>query len=233
MKKLKLLSVLLLCMVVVFTSCGTWNNTTKGTAIGVGGGAAVGAGVGALAGNTALGSIIGAAVGGTAGALIGKKMDKQKKELEAELEAALPEEETVMVESINEGQALKVTFDSGILFATNSSTLSAASKSALRALANSLEANPDTDIKIVGHTDSTGKVDYNQILSEKRAKSVFDYLMEDQGVSSKRMTYEGKGIHEPVADNQTEAGRALNRRVEILILPNEKMIQEAQQGTLQ
>lgn len=233
MKKLKLLSVLLLCMVVVFTSCGTWNNTTKGTAIGVGGGAAVGAGVGALAGNTVLGSIIGAAVGGTAGALIGKKMDKQKKELEAELEAALPEEETVMVESINEGQALKVTFDSGILFATNSSTLSAASKSALRALANSLEANPDTDIKIVGHTDSTGKVDYNQILSEKRAKSVFDYLMEDQGVSSKRMTYEGKGIHEPVADNQTEAGRALNRRVEILILPNEKMIQEAQQGTLQ
>jgi outer membrane protein OmpA-like peptidoglycan-associated protein len=166
MKKLKLLSVLLLCMVVVFTSCGTWNNTAKGTAIGVGGGAAVGAGVGALAGNTALGSIIGAAVGGTAGALIGKKMDKQKKELEAELEAALPEEETVMVESINEGQALKVTFDSGILFATNSSTLSAASKSALRALANSLEANPDTDIKIVGHTDSTGKVDYNQILSE-------------------------------------------------------------------
>jgi outer membrane protein OmpA-like peptidoglycan-associated protein len=233
MKKLKLLSVLLLCMVVVFTSCGTWNNTAKGTAIGVGGGAAVGAGVGALAGNTALGSIIGAAVGGTAGALIGKKMDKQKKELEAELEAALPEEETVMVESINEGQALKVTFDSGILFATNSSTLSAASKSALRALANSLEANPDTDIKIVGHTDSTGKVDYNQILSEKRAKSVFDYLMEDQGVSSKRMTYEGKGIHEPVADNQTEAGRALNRRVEILILPNENMIQEAQQGTLQ
>ena len=224
---------MLLCMVVVFTSCGTWNNTTKGTAIGVGGGAAVGAGVGALAGNTALGSIIGAAVGGTAGALIGKKMDKQKKELEAELEAALPEEETVMVESINEGQALKVTFDSGILFATNSSTLSAASKSALRALANSFEANPDTDIKIVGHTDSTGKVDYNQILSEKRAKSVFDYLMEDQGVSSKRMTYEGKGIHEPVADNQTEAGRALNRRVEILILPNEKMIQEAQQGTLQ
>ena len=228
MKDLKLLSVLLLCMAVVFTSCGTWNNTAKGTAIGVGGGAAVGAGVGALAGNTALGSIIGAAVGGTAGALIGKKMDKQKKELEA----SLPEE-TTTVEVINEGEALKVTFDSGILFATNSSTVSAASKSALRTLATSLEANPDTDIKIIGHTDNTGKVDYNQILSEKRAKSVFDYLMEDQGISSKRMTYEGKGIHEPIADNSTEAGRAQNRRVEIIILPNEKMIQEAQQGTLQ
>ena len=228
MKNLKLLSFLLLCMAVVFTSCGTWNNTAKGTAIGVGGGAAVGAGVGALAGNTALGSIIGAAVGGTAGALIGKKMDKQKKELEA----SLPEE-TTTVEVINEGEALKVTFDSGILFATNSSTVSAASKSALRTLATSLEANPDTDIKIIGHTDNTGKVDYNQILSEKRAKSVFDYLMEDQGISSKRMTYEGKGIHEPIADNSTEAGRAQNRRVEIIILPNEKMIQEAQQGTLQ
>ncbi len=214
MRNFKLLSVLLLCMAVVFTSCGTWNNTAKGTAIGVGGGAAVGAGVGALAGNTALGSIIGAAVGGTAGALIGKKM-----------------EETT-VETINNGEALKVTFDSGILFATNSSTVSAASKSALRDLAASLNANPDTDIKIIGHTDNTGKVDYNQTLSEKRAKSVFDYLMEDQGVSSKRMTYEGKGVHEPVADNSTPEGRALNRRVEILILPNSKMVQEAQQGTL-
>ena len=102
MRNFRLLSVLLLCMAVVFTSCGTWNNTAKGTAIGVGGGAAVGAGVGALAGNTALGSIIGAAVGGTAGALIGKKMDKQKKELEA----TLPEETTV--ETINNGEALKV-----------------------------------------------------------------------------------------------------------------------------
>ena len=96
---------------------------------------------------------------------------------------------------------MKVTFDSGILFATNSSTLSDASKSALRNLATSLNQNPGTDIKIVGHTDNTGNVDYNQTLSEKRAKSVFDYLMVDQGVSSKRMTYEGKGIHEPVADN--------------------------------
>ena len=226
MRNWKFLSVLLLCMAVVFSSCGTWNNTAKGTAIGVGGGAAVGAGIGAIAGNTALGSIIGAAVGGTAGALIGKKMDKQKKELEA----SLPEE--AVVETINEGEALKVTFDSGILLATNSSTVSAASKSALRNLATSLNANPDTDIKIVGHTDSTGKVDYNQTLSEKRAKSVYDYLMEDQGISSTRMTFEGKGIHEPVADNATPEGRAKNRRVEILILPNQRMIQQAQDGTL-
>lgn len=225
MRNFKLLSVLLLCMAVLFSGCGTWNNTAKGTAIGVGGGTAVGAGIGALVGNTALGAIIGAAVGGTAGALIGKKMDKQKKELEA----TLPDD--TKVETINNGEALKVTFDSGILFATNSSTLSDASKSALRNFATSLKANPDTYIKIVGHTDNTGKVDYNQILSEKRAKSVYDYLMM-QGISSDRMSYEGKGIHQPVADNNTPEGRALNRRVEILIMANEKMIQEAHQGTL-
>ena len=224
--KIHLLSVAVLSLAVTMSSCGSWNNMAKGTAIGVGGGAAVGAGVGALAGNTALGSVIGAAVGGTAGALIGKKMDKQKKELEA----TLPEE--TQVETINNGEALRVTFDSGILFATNSSTLSEASRSALLKLAESLNQNPDTDIKIVGHTDNTGNVDYNQTLSEKRAKSVYNYLMVDQGVSSKRMEYEGKGIHQPVADNSTVEGRALNRRVEILILPNETMIQQAQNGTL-
>ena len=226
MRSIKLLSVLLLSMAVVFSSCSTWNNTAKGTAIGVGGGTAVGAGIGALAGNTALGAIIGAAVGGTAGALIGKKMDKQKKELEA----TLPESTTI--ETINNGEALKVTFDSGILFATNSSTLSDASKSALRNFATSLKANPDTNIKIIGYTDNTGKVDYNQLLSEKRAKSVYDQLRL-QGVSSDRRIDEGKGVHDPVASNDTPEGRALNRRVEIVIMANEKMIQEAKQGTLQ
>lgn len=225
MRNLKLLSVVLLCMAVIFTGCSTWNNTAKGTAIGVGGGTAVGAGIGALAGNTALGAVLGAAVGGTAGALIGKKMDKQKKELQA----TLPEETTV--ETINNGEALKVTFDSGILFATNSSTLSEASKSALRNFASSLKANPDTDIKIIGYTDNTGKVDYNQTLSEKRARSVYDYLMQ-QGISSDRMVYEGRGVHDPVADNNTAEGRALNRRVEIIIVANQKMIQEAKEGTL-
>jgi len=225
MRYLKILSVLL-CFTLVFNSCGTWNNAAKGTAIGVGGGAVAGAGIGAIAGNTALGSIIGAAVGGTAGALIGKKMDKQKKELES----TLPE--NTKVESINDGEALKVTFDSGILFATNSSTISSASKSALRNLATSLNNNPETNIKIVGHTDNVGNVDYNQTLSEKRAKSVYDYLMDDQGIGSKRMTYEGHGMKEPVADNNSEIGRSQNRRVEILIIPNEKMVQDAKTGAL-
>ncbi len=223
MKNLKLLAVVALCMAVLFSGCGA-SNTVKGTGIGVGAGGAVGAGVGALAGNTALGAVIGAAVGGTAGALIGKKMDKQKKELEAVVPDAT-------VETVNNGEALKITFDSGILFATNSSTVSDASKTALRNFATNLKSNADTYIKVVGHTDNTGQVDYNQTLSEKRAQSVYDYLM-SQGVSSDRMTYEGKGIHDPIATNNTVEGRSLNRRVEIMIMANEKMIQEAQQGTL-
>lgn len=227
MRNLKFLSVLLLCLAVTFSSCKTpWNNTAKGTAIGVGGGAAVGAGIGALAGNTALGSILGAAVGGVAGSLIGKKMDKQKKELQA----SLPEE--TKVETVNNGEALRVTFDSGILFATNSSALSASAKSALRNLASSLDANPDTDIKILGYTDNTGSVEYNQKLSVQRAKSVYSYLMEDQGISSRRMVYEGFGVNDPVASNATPEGRSLNRRVEILILPNQKMIDDANSGNL-
>ena len=223
MKNFKMISVLMLCAAVLLSGCGA-SNTVKGTAIGVGGGAAVGAGVGKIAGNTALGAIIGAAVGGTAGALIGKKMDKQKKELEASIPDAT-------VETVNNGEAIKVTFDSGILFATNSSTVSDASKSALRNFASSLNSNPETNIKIIGHTDNTGRVEYNQTLSEKRAKSVYDYLL-NQSVSSNRMQFEGKGITDPVADNSTAAGRQQNRRVEILILANQKMIQEAQQGTL-
>ena len=215
--------VVFLSAVVLLSGCGA-NNAVKGTAIGVGAGGAAGAGIGKIAGNTALGAVIGAAVGGAAGALIGQKMDKQKEELES----SLPE---VTIESVNDGEALKVTFDSGILFATNSSTVSEAAKSALRNFSTNLKENPDTYLKIVGHTDNTGSVDYNQTLSEKRAKSVYDYLMQN-GVSNDRLSFEGKGIHEPVADNSTVAGRALNRRVEILIMANEKMIQEAQQGTL-
>lgn len=222
MKVLKTFSVFILCGAFVLSGCGM-SNTAKGTAIGVGGGAAVGAGVGKVAGNTALGAVIGAAVGGAAGAIIGKRMDKQRQELED----ILPDDTNLeVIEEEGQPPALKVTFDSGILFATNSSTVSEASKTALRNFAANLQKNPDTDLKIVGHTDNTGQVDYNQTLSEKRAKGVYDYLME-QGVSSRRMIFEGKGIHQPVASNSTVEGRAKNRRVEILILANEKMLQDA------
>jgi outer membrane protein OmpA-like peptidoglycan-associated protein len=224
MKNFRVFSVIILCGSLILCGCGM-TNTAKGTAIGVSGGAAAGAAIGKAAGNTALGAVIGAAVGGAAGAIIGKKMDKQKKELEN----VLPDDAKVeVVEEEGQAPALKVTFDSGILFATNSSTVSNASKAALSDFSVNLEKNSDTDIKIVGHTDNTGKVDYNQTLSEKRAKSVYDYLLV-QGISSKRMAYEGKGIHQPVADNGTVDGRAQNRRVEIHILANEKMLRDAQQ----
>lgn len=225
MKNWKLLSILSICVAMLFSSCSTWNNTSQGAAIGVGGGAMVGSAIGAMSGNTALGAVLGAAVGGTAGALIGKKMDEQKRELEA----TLPED--TRIETINEGEALRVTFDSSILFATNSSTLSDACKSALRNFAASMKANPDTNLQIIGFTDSTGSVDYNQTLSEKRAKSVYDYLMYE-GLSTDRMFYEGRGVHDPVATNETAEGRSLNRRVEMVIMANEQMIQEAQRGTL-
>ena len=207
----------------VLSSCGA-SNAVKGAGIGAAGGAAIGTGIGRVLGNTAVGAVIGGVVGGTAGTLIGKKMDKQKRELEKSLENA-------KVESINEGQAIRVTFDSGILFATGKATLSDASRNSLMKLAKSLEENPQTNIQIIGHTDNTGSDRVNDPLSVNRAKSVFDYLA-SQGVTNKRMEYAGKGSKEPVADNTTVAGRQANRRVEVYILPSKEMISAAENGTL-
>ena len=225
MKKLNVFATLLLCVAIVFGGCNA-SNTTKGAVIGGGGGAAVGAGIGALINGgkgAAWGAGIGAVVGGAAGVLIGNKMDKQKAELER-INGA-------QVESVNDGQAIKVTFESGILFATNSSTLNQVSITSLAQFSNSLKANPDTDVQIFGHTDSTGNDQINIPLSQQRAKSVLNYIV-SQGVSSSRLTSEGFGSSLPVADNATTAGKAQNRRVEVFILPNAKMLQEAEQGTL-
>lgn len=223
MKQLtKLFSIILLSSVMIFSSCGT-SNLVKGAGIGAGAGAAVGAGVGAIAGGgqgAAWGAGIGAIVGGAAGAIIGNKMDKQAAELE-KIEGA-------QVEVVNEGQAIKVTFESGILFATNSSTLNTASRTSLDKFATSLLNNPDTDVKIFGHTDSSGNDAINNPLSQRRAESVYNYIV-SKGVTGSRMNAQGMGSSEPVADNSTPAGRAQNRRVEVYILPNAKMIKEAQQ----
>ncbi|MCL1973992.1 MAG: OmpA family protein [Bacteroidetes bacterium] len=212
-----------LVVAMLCSGCGT-SNTFKGTAIGTGAGAATGAGIGAVIGGgkgAAWGAGIGAVVGGAAGAIIGNKMDKQKKELEAI--------ENAKVESINDGEALMVTFESGILFATNSSTLSSTSRNALSQFASSLHANPDTEINIIGHTDNTGSDAINNPLSQDRANSVKNYLISN-GVSGSRMSAAGVGSTQPIATNATVEGRTQNRRVEILILPNQKMIQDAQMG---
>lgn len=205
------------------TSCGL-SNAVKGGGIGAAAGGLLGAGIGRVAGNTGIGAAIGAVVGGAAGTLIGNKMDKQKRQLEQELENA-------KIESINDGQAIRVTFDSGILFATGSANLSESSRTALRSFARNLVDNPQTNIQIVGHTDNTGSDRVNDPLSVNRAKSVQTFLA-NQGVASSRMEYAGKGSHEPVADNATAAGRRENRRVEVYILPSAEMVEAAQNGTL-
>lgn len=222
MKRLSLFATILLSGLLILSSCGA-SNKVKGGGIGAGAGAGVGAGVGAIVGGgkgAAWGAGIGAVLGGTAGAIIGNKMDKQKAELEA-IEGA-------QVESVNEGEAIKVTFESGILFATNSSTLNAPSRSSLDKFSTSLQNNPDTEVKIYGHTDSTGSDAINNPLSEKRAEAVYNYLL-TKGVSGNRIDSQGFGSSQPIADNSTVAGRSQNRRVEVFILPNAKMIEEAQE----
>ncbi|MFI5218469.1 MAG: OmpA family protein [Bacteroidia bacterium] len=199
------------------------SNQDKGVAIGATSGAVAGGVIGHAAGNTAAGAVIGGVVGGVAGGLIGHKMDKQKKELE--------EIEEAKVETINNGEALKVTFESGILFETNSSVLSYQSQDALNKFAQSLQNNPETKIVVSGHTDNTGTDAINQPLSERRAESVSNFLT-SKGVSRDRMTTVGNGANQPVADNTTDAGRTQNRRVEITIVANEKMVNDAKEGTL-
>jgi outer membrane protein OmpA-like peptidoglycan-associated protein len=223
MKHLSLFATILLSGALILSSCGA-SNTVKGGGIGTGAGAAVGAGVGSVIGGgkgAAWGAGIGAVLGGTAGAIIGNKMDKQKAELEA-IEGA-------QVETVNEGEAIKVTFESGILYATNSSTLNAASRSSLDRFATSLQNNPDTDVRIYGHTDSSGSDAINDPLSQRRAESVYNYLL-SKGISGNRIESQGFGSSQPIADNTTAAGRSQNRRVEVYILPNAKMIQDAKEG---
>jgi outer membrane protein OmpA-like peptidoglycan-associated protein len=224
MKPLNSITAGILCICLVFSGCETIRNTSsavKGGAIGTGAGAAVGAGVGKIAGNTAVGAIIGAVIGGATGALIGNKMDKQRKELE-KIEGA-------KVETVNEGEAIKVTFESGILFATNSSTLSSESKASLTKFAESLKTHTDTNVEIFGHTDITGSDAVNIPLSQQRAASVQSYLIM-QGVGSGRLISHGKGSSEPIASNDNATGRTQNRRVEIYILANAQMVQAAQEG---
>lgn len=225
MKILKSLLIVILS-IGLLGSCANMNNQKKGALYGAGGGAAIGAGIGALTGNIALGAAIGTTVGATAGALIGKKMDKQAQEL-SQIDGAAVQ----TVTDKNNLQAIKVTFESGILFQTNKSDLSSASQASLTKFATSLKNNPDTYVNIYGHTDNTGTHEYNQTLSQARAQSVATYL-QNLGVAASRMTTEGFSYDQPVADNNTAEGRAQNRRVEVYIIANEAMIQKAEAGTL-
>lgn len=213
------------------TGCSVQNatNTQKGAVIGSAGGAALGAGIGALIGGgkgALIGGVLGTAAGTTAGILIGKKMDKQKAELE-KIEGAQVE----TVTDTNNLQAIKITFDSGILFGFNKSDLSANAKQSLSEFAQSLKNNPSTDVTIYGYTDNVGSLEANKKVSNQRALTVQQYLMES-GVPTNRMTAQGLAWENPVASNDTEAGRAQNRRVEIYITANQEMVNQANAGTL-
>jgi len=203
----------LAAITLIVSSCKTWNNSQKGTAVGAGGGAVVGGVIGKIAGNTALGAIIGATVGGATGAVIGHKMDKQAAEIKNEIPGA-------KVERVEEG--IVVEFNSKILFDINSFALSSASTTSLNDLVTILNKYPDTNIEVQGHTDNTGADAYNMTLSEKRAGSVATFL-KSHGIGAGRVTTKGFGESAPKYDNNTEDGRAQNRRVEFLITANEKM----------
>ena len=219
MKKIKFFSIGL-CFALVLAGC---NNTQKGAAIGAGGGAVLGAIVGKLAGNTAVGAAVGAAVGTGAGAIIGKKMDKAKAQAEAVKNAQVQQ-----VTDINGLPALKVTFDSGILFTTNKAELNAAAKTSLTEFSKVVKENSDMDIAIIGHTDNTGSDAINNPLSENRAKSVSTYLKNSGVNASQIKTVEGQGSKNPAADNSTAKGRTQNRRVEVYIYASQEMIKAAE-----
>ena len=208
----------------ILGSCGSMNNTTKGGIIGGGSGAAAGAIIGGLIGKgkgAAIGAAIGTAVGAGTGVVIGKKMDKKAAEA-AKIEGAQVE----MVTDQNGLDAVKVTFDSNILFGFNSAALSDDAKVSLANLAKILKEDTTTDLAIVGHTDKVGTYDANMKVSKNRAYSVQNFLLDCGVPTTQFKKVEGVGYNE--YDESLTA--AQNRRVEIFMYASEQMIQEAQQS---
>ncbi|WP_338812695.1 OmpA family protein [Bernardetia sp. Wsw4-3y2] len=201
-------------------SCASWSNAGKGAAIG----GAAGGTIGGVASkkNPVAGGIIGAVVGGAAGAAIGAYMDKQAKDIEEEVEDA----KVVRVE-----EGINLTFDSGILFGFDKSDLNSSSRESIAKLGRILNEYPDTRLTIQGHTDDKGDDNYNRQLSAKRADAVRDYLIAN-GVKGGRLNTVAYGETAPVASNSTEAGRAQNRRVEVIIVANDELKRKAEKGEL-
>ncbi|MFV0506420.1 MAG: OmpA family protein [Bacteroidales bacterium] len=231
MKNLVIKYTSILLAFVVLASCASINSTQKGAGIGAGGGAAIGGIIGAIAGDekgALLGAAIGAAVGGTTGAIIGKQMDKQAQAIESTIPGA-------EVEKINNGEALEVTFDGnqdGITFPTNKYELDAASKENLAKLSDIFQEFPDTYLRVKGYTDDVGKEDYNMTLSKNRAESVSKYLL-TQGIDPIRIETQWFGETLPKVANDSPGNRAKNRRVEVLIVPSQKMVNKAQNTSVQ
>lgn len=206
------------------SSCNAVKNTNKtqrGAAIGAVAGSVLGAVIGnnvGKGGNGALGAVLGGVIGGVAGGVIGNKMDKQAREIQTALPGA-------QVERVGEG--IKLTLgENSVRFDTNKSSLTATAKANLDKLVPVFQTYADTDIVIYGYTDNTGKVEYNQTLSEQRAAAVKSYFAA-KGLNVSRFKTIGMGIADPVATNETVEGKSQNRRVEFAITANDKMINEA------
>lgn len=235
----------------------TWNGmsqTGQGATAGGAAGAAIGAGIGALIGGgrgTWIGALVGGALGAGTGAVVGNSMQRQKADLEAQLQQlrdqtdqntsdiaansqaiaankqAIDDIKVQMVKDSNNLDAIKLVMGDAVLFPTGKYNLSADAQAVLSRVAYNLDQFPDTDITVVGFTDNTGTEQLNQTLSEERAQSVASYL-ESHGVSASRVKTVGEGWNDPIASNETAAGRAQNRRVEIYITAGQKMIEQAQ-----
>ena len=186
------------------------NKAEKGAIIGAGAGGAAGAVIGKATGSTVRGAIIGAVVGGATGAIIGHQMDKQAEELAYDLPGAV-------VQRLGEG--ITVTFPEGLLFGFDSDQINSVAGDNLRRFAASLQKYSNTRTLIVGHTDSEGSSDYNMDLSNRRALSAANFIT-GEGVDRARISTAGRGEGEPIATNSSDAGRQLNRRVEVAIYAN-------------
>ncbi|HEX7978937.1 MAG TPA: OmpA family protein [Gemmatimonadaceae bacterium] len=197
--------------------CASTSHQTKGAVIGATSGGAIGAVVGNATGSTATGLALGALVGGAGGAIIGHQMDQQAKDIQQNVPGAT-------VARVGEG--MDVTFASEVLFAENSDVLNEQARTNLTKLAQSLQKYPNTNVLIVGHTDSTGVASHDMRLSQRRAAATKNYLA-SQGVARSRIRSEGRGALEPVAPNDNEADRARNRRVEVAIFASEEFKRQA------
>ncbi|NRB61639.1 MAG: OmpA family protein [Saprospiraceae bacterium] len=222
-RKAKIQPLLLVLTLALFTmpSCNT-SRAAKGAVIGGTVGGIAGGIIGKNNGNTAVGILIGSAIGGTAGALIGNYMDKQAQEIEKDLEGAT-------VERVGEG--ILITFDSGLMFDTDSYSLKSRTKQNLTELSTILQKYEDTNILIQGHTDSQGSTGYNQTLSERRANAV-SYYLAGRGVVASRISETGFGESKPIASNASASGRQQNRRVEVAIYANKKLQKAAKRGDI-
>lgn len=198
----------LIAFIVIAFSTISCTSPGKRTAIGAGTGAAAGAALGAVfgsqSGNAGKGALVGAALGASLGGFVGNRLDKQAKELERLAE----------VRRTEEGLVAKLKSD--LLFDTNSSDLKASTMSNLDQIAQILKKYPENNITVVGHTDGDGSDSYNQNLSQKRAQAVAGKLVMN-GVPGQHMISQGAGESQPIADNKSAAGKARNRRVELVI----------------